>query len=768
MRSRHWTVACRHLSAGAALLAAVAASPHAQDRLALMPGADQFTRVQPLLQRAYVSGAAQNLQWSADGQSFTYAVAGSRYRFDMATMQPVAIPPPEAPRGRGGRQGAPPATAAATGRGGLEQAQDEMPVAPMSGCPRGGPARGRQVECVLSPDGTRKAFYRARNLWVANADGSGELQVTTDGSVDGRIKNGSGSWVYGEELDQTTAIWWSPDSRRVGYYRFDESRVADFFIAMNQTGLQTVVDREAYPKAGTSNPVADVFVFDVGTRRSARMDVRDGHPFSDAVVGHYVYNVRWSPDGAELLMNRTDRRQQVLELIACQPASGTCRVLVHDEWRSGWVENNPTMIWLADRQRFIWQSERNGWSNYYLYDNRGRLLNPITAHTGFEAGPIVKVDEARNVLFYMARDGDNYMKLQLHRVGLDGRGDVRLTDPAFHHSVGTCQNRRDPDDVDGANASASGPPAGCGISPDNAFVIDTFQTHDRAPATQLLRIDGAGAGPRTVPVSHTDLTALDALGARRAEQFTFLAADGRTTLHGQIQFPTSFDPSKRWPVLVSVYGGPASGSNLPTENFAAPSAMAEYGFLVVTLTSRAAPGMGRRMLDALYMKLGVVEVDDMAKGIETVAARPYVDRSRIGIYGTSYGGYTAALMILRYPDLVAAASASSPPTSWYQYDSIYTERYMWLPQENRAGYEAGNAMNFAKNLRGRLLLYYGTADNNVHPNNTMQLVKALQAAGRSFELQVGPDAGHSGVNTQRMMEFFIENLVMRPERARGA
>jgi dipeptidyl-peptidase-4 len=178
--------------------------------------------------------------------------------------------------------------------------------------------------------------------------------------------------------------------------------------------------------------------------------------------------------------------------------------------------------------------------------------------------------------------------------------------------------------------------------------------------------------------------------------------------------------------------------------------------------------MGRRVLDSVYLKLGITEVDDMAAGIKALQNRPYFDKDRVGIYGTSYGGYVSALMILKYPELVAAASASSPPTSWHHYDSIYTERYMWIPEENQAGYEGGNAMTLVKNLKGRLLLYYGTADNNVHPNNTMQLIRALQAAGKSFEVQVGPDQGHSGVNPQRMMEFFIENLVIRPERAFGA
>jgi len=246
--------------------------------------------------------------------------------------------------------------------------------------------------------------------------------------------------------------------------------------------------------------------------------------------------------------------------------------------------------------------------------------------------------------------------------------------------------------------------------------------------------------------------------------FSYKAADGKTTLYGTIAFPSNFDKSKKYATLVPVYGGPASGSNVPTENFAMPSANTEYGFLVVNLMSRAAPGMGRRTLDSIYMKLGQTEMDDMAEGIKALWARPYFDKTRVGIHGSSYGGYTSAMEILRHPEVFTAASAASPVTSWVHYDTIYTERYMWIPQENKEGYDAGSAMTYAKNLRGRLLIYYGTADNNVHPNNSMQLIKALQQAGKSFEVQVGPDAGHSNVNGQRMMEFFIENLNVRPER----
>jgi dipeptidyl-peptidase-4 len=344
------------------------------------------------------------------------------------------------------------------------------------------------------------------------------------------------------------------------------------------------------------------------------------------------------------------------------------------------------------------------------------------------------------------------MKLQLHRVGLDGAGDLRLTDPAFHHSVGSCMPR-----PPGARVGPGGPAAGsCGISPDSRYFVDVYQTHDVPPATRLVDTTGRVVAE----LAASDLTRCSQLGLRTAEMFTYQAADGTTTLHGLISFPSTFDPARRYPVLVSVYGGPASAGNTARETFVQPNPMAEYGFLIVNLDSRAAPGMGKRQLDSIYLKLGQVEIDDMAEGVKALWSRSYVDRHAVGIYGTSYGGYASLLALLRHPEVFRAASASSPPTAWYHYDSIYTERYMWIPEENKAGYEAGSAMTYAESLNGRLLIYYGTADNNVHPTNSMQLIAALQKAGKSFEVQVGPDAGHSSVRAERMMEFFIETLVL--------
>ena len=714
------------LACGALAVLAWDVSTSAQDRLKTMPGYAQYQKMSAQLGGA-VRLAAVSGTWSADSSGFDYVFDGKRYRFDVASRSAseTGAATDAAPAGRGGRGG---------GRGGT------------------GIERGRQAASADAPDGKLKAFYRDRNLWVSDVSGGNESAITSDGNDKDRIKYGTASWVYGEELAQTSAIWWSPDSRKVAYYRFDEKQVLDYNLQLDQTKIQSVNDVEAYPKAGAANPIVDLFVYDVATKKSTRVDVRVGKPFDDTVVGHYVYRVSWSPDGTELLFNRTNRRQNVLELAAANPDTGATRAIIREEWPTGWIENRPPMQFLKDNRRFIWESERNGFANLYLYDLSGKLITPLTAHTSFEVSGIVKVDEAAGVIFYTARDGDNHMKVQLHRVGIDGKGDLRLTDPAFHHIVGACTPGG------GGGRGGFGGPTACGISPDNKYFVDVYQTHDVPPATRVVD----ASGKVVAELAKSDLTKFDALGLKKAEMFTYKAADGKTTLHGLIQFPSTFDPSRKYPVLVPVYGGPASAGNTARETFVAPNATAEYGFLIVNLDSRAAPGMGKRTLDSIYLKLGQVEIDDMAEGVKSLASRPYVDRARVGIYGTSYGGYSSVMSILRYPDVYAAASASSPVTAWNHYDSIYTERYMWIPQENKAGYDAGSAMTYADKLKGRLMLYYGTADNNVHPSNMMQLIAALQQAGKSFEVQVGPDRGHSGINSDRMMEFFIENLVAKP------
>lgn len=677
-----------------------------QDALKAMPGYAEYHRLKQERTNAMKSGSV-TVTWREEGRALEYSRDGKRYLFDV-TARKLSLAPTNAP---------------AVARSNNVAAPGEAFKRPTR------PARGRQYTEAVSPDGKQKAFYRDHNLWLATLGSDEEIQITTEGNRANRLKFGNGTWVYGEELDQNTAIWWSSNSQKVAFYRFDETGIPDYYLTLGHTDLHTRLDVEPYPKAGQTNPVPDLVIYDIVSRTTVQVDVRDGKPFSNDVPGHYVYNVSWRPDSRELLFHRTNRRQNILELCAADPRTGRCRVILREEWPASWVENNPPKQFLKDGNRFIWTSERNGWKNLYLYDLTGKLLRPLTTHT-FEVGSVLRVDEKAGFVYYTARSGDNPLKLQLHRVGLDGKGDRRLTRPDYHHSVN--------------------------IAPDGRHFVDIAQTHSEAPFTTLRDSDGR----EIAELARSDLTGMQKLKMRPVELFEFTAADGNTRLFGLLHYPANFTPRKRYPLIVDVYAGPGSGG--ARETFGLPSILTEFGFLYASLDSRSASGRGKRFLDSVYQNLGVVEIDDQAAGVRHLSRRPYVDSRRVGIFGTSYGGTAAALCLMRYPELFHAACASSMVSDFRNYDTIYTERYLWLPQEATAAYDRVRVSTYLSNLQGRLMLFYGTADDNVHPANTLQLVQALQTAGKSFDLQVGPDQGHTSLNQERMMEFFIRNLVLEP------
>jgi dipeptidyl-peptidase 4 len=664
----------------------------AQDRLQKMPGYDQYNEVAPKIRSSIKMGALY-VDWSDDGSYFEYTQDGKRIQYDA-----------------------------------LNKKTREIGDAPQRTRRRwNGPARGRQYASAISPDSTLKAFTKDRNMWISNLDGSNIMAITNDGNEDSQLKYGIATWVYGEELSQNTAMWWSPDNKKIAFYRFKEKDAKKYYVLYDQTEIQDSVDIEAYPKVGAENLPVDIMIYNLETKKMIALDVRNGKPFSDDYVGTYIYNIEWSPDGSELLFHQTNRKQDVMEFAAGDPATGKVRVIIREEWLASYTRNSPEMRFLDDGKRFIWASERSGFNNYYLYDISGKLLNKLTDHP-FEVYNIEKVDEKAGFLYYMARSGDNHMKLQLHRVNLDGTKSIRLTDPTFNHSVS--------------------------IAPGGKYIVDISQTHDIPPFTNLLDQNGKVIAK----LAESDMSEFEELGLKKVEVFTFTSADGKTELHGMIHFPSNFDPNKKYPLLLSNYGGP--GTNAFRESFTFPNGLTEYGFLVVNIDGRNAGGRGKVFHDALYGNLGIVEMDDFAAGVKSLYDRPYFDKNRVGAYGTSYGGTTAATCLFRHPDVFHAACANSAVTDWRNYDNIYTERYMNLLENNQEGYDASNLMNYAENLKGRLMIFYGTSDNNVHPSNSLQLIQALQKAGKSFDVQIGPDRGHTGLDRDRMMEFFIENLVI--------
>lgn len=668
----------------------------AQDKLKKMPGYDQYQKMSSQL-RSSVKRISPNVVWSKDGKTFTYVEDNMVHTFDVQQKRVI-------------------------------KTEDYKPAqrTPYTGEPR--PQRGRQYASTNSPDEKLKAFTKDRNMYISNADGSNEIAITTDGNDDNQVKYGIATWVYGEELGQNTAMWWSPDSKKVAFYRFEEKDAKKYYVLYHQTKIQDSVEVEAYPKVGAKNLPVDLLVYDLETKKTVTLDTRDGKAFDDGAIGTYLYDIEWSPNGKELLFHSTNRKQDIMEFKAANPETGETRVVVREEWLPSFTVNSPEIYKLKDTQHFIWASERNGFKNYYLYNFNGKLVNKLTNHD-FEVSRIVEVDEAKKLVYYMAASGDNHMKMQLHRVKFDGTKDVRLTDPAYNHNVI--------------------------LSPTGKHFVDIAQTHNTPPFMNLV----SEKGKVISEILKTDLTTFKAIGFKTVERFQFTSADGETQLDGMIHFPSDFDPSKKYPLILSNYGGP--GVNAFTENFTLPNPVTEFGFLVVNIDGRNVGGRGKKMLDKLYGNLGIVEMDDFAAGIRSLYNRPYFDKTRVGVYGTSYGGTVAAMSLLRFPDVYHAAVANSSVTDWRNYDNIYTERYMNLLENNQKGYDASSLMNYANDLKGELMIFYGTNDNNVHPANSLQLIQALQKAGKSFEVQVGPDQGHTAVNFSRMMEFFIQHLIMK-------
>lgn len=666
----------------------------AQGKIKNMPGYDQFQTMSSQLYSS-VKRISPNIVWSKDGKTFTYLEDGMLHTFDVNKKKIIK--------------------------------SEAYTPTPRSQYRQNRPDRGRQYASVLSPDNKQKAFTKDRNMYISAPDGSNVVAITSEGNDENQIKYGIATWVYGEELGQNTAMWWSPDSKKVAFYRFEEKDAKKYYVLYNQTKIQDSLEIEAYPKVGAKNLPVDLLVYDLETKKTVTLDTRDGKPFNDGAIGTYLYDIEWSPDGKELLFHSTNRKQDIMEFKAADPITGKTRIVVKEEWLPSFTENSPEIYKLKDNTHFIWTSERNGFKNYYLYNFNGTLVNNLTNHD-FEVRRIVEVDESKKLLYYMAASGDNHMKMQLHRVNFDGKNDVRLTNPAYNHNVM--------------------------LSPTGKYFVDIAQTHNTPPFMNLV----SEKGKVIAEILKTDVSKFNELGFKTVERFQFTSADGETQLDGLIHFPSNFDPSKKYPLLLSNYGGP--GVNAFTETFTLPNPVTEFGFLVVNIDGRNVGGRGKKMLDKLYGNLGIVEMDDFAAGIKSLYDRPYFDKTKVGVYGTSYGGTVSAMSLLRFPDVYHAAVANSSVTDWRNYDNIYTERYMNLIENNKKGYEASNLMNYANDLKGELMIFYGTNDNNVHPANSLQLIQALQKAEKSFEVQVGPDKGHTAVNSSRMMEFFIQHLVL--------
>jgi len=590
-------------------------------------------------------------------------------------------------------------------------------------------ASGTSVERAIkdpkiSPDDRWVSFVRNHDLWVANVATSEERRVTLGGREE--LMNGELDWVYPEELDLRTAYWWSPDSSQIAYLQMDERPVTQYPLVnfLSYTGERETM---RYPKAGDANPVVRVGVVPVGGGNTRWMDL-------GVESNIYVARVGWLRDSKRLAIERLNRAQNKLELLFADVASGRAQVILTEEDKY-WINLHDDLYFLADGQRFLWSSERDGFRHLYLYDVNGKLLKQLT-RGAWEVSSLVGVDERLGTVYFLATE-QSPLERHLYRVSTDGAGMARVSRQEGTHSVD--------------------------LAPDAAHYLDTYSNAMRPRRQDVYRADGS----RQLVVNESRVAELDQYALQPVEFFLVPGADG-TPLHALMIKPSGFDASRKYPVLVNLYGGPhgqvvrkAWGGT----NFLWNQMMAQKGYIVFSVDNRGMAARGHAFETPIYHRMGEVELADQLAGVAYLKSLPYVDGARIGIWGWSYGGYMTCYALLNAADTFKAGFAGAPVTDWRQYDTIYTERYMGLPQENEKGYRQSSPVTHAVGLKGKLLIAHGTGDDNVHFANTMELIEQFIKAGRYADIQIYPRRGHGITDPaarvhlfRRVTQFFLDNL----------
>jgi dipeptidyl-peptidase-4 len=595
-----------------------------------------------------------------------------------------------------------------------------------------------ETDPKVSPRGRYVSFIRDQDLWVLELETGAERALTTDG--DGPVGNGVAEFIAQEEMDRATGYWWSPDERRIAYARVDEGPVAEverFEVLANR--VQVI--RQRFPAAGTANARVTLHVAGLDGGESRPLDLG---PDPDI----YLARVNWYPESDALLVQRQSRDQKRLDLLR-MPADGKAPRLLFSETSESWVELHDELTFLPSRRQFVWASQRSGHRHLYLYGYEGRFVRALTA------GPwdvdadgtmaLRAVDERRGLLYFMATE-KSPLERHLYAARFD-RGDPakprRLTQGDRWHEVV--------------------------ISPDLARFVAVSSDPATPPQVALHAISGsrlAWVAENALDASHP--YAPYAPRHVPPEFGTLPAADG-TTLHWQLHRPADFDPARRYPAIVMVYGGP--GAQMVQRRFGGrvglvAQLLAQRGYAVFALDNRGASGRGQAFAAALHGRLGSVEVEDQLRGVAQLRSLPWIDPGRIGVFGWSYGGYLSLLLMMRAPEVFAAGVSGAPVTDWRLYDTHYTERYLGHPAEASDAYEAAGVLPHAEGLAGRLLLMHGMADDNVLFTHSTLLIDRLTKLGKRFEvlpypgakhaLLRFPDTGRHGWNS--VLDFFDRNL----------
>jgi dipeptidyl-peptidase-4 len=589
-------------------------------------------------------------------------------------------------------------------------------------------SEGWQMFAKFSPDGRQVAFVRDNDIYVADLASSEEQRLTFDGSE--TIINGTTDWVYEEELDLRDAFRWSPDGSKLAYWRFDQSPIRTYWL-VDAMPLYPELNGVRYPKAGEANSTVSVGAVDLASGATTWFDIG-----SDEDI--YIARMEWAASSDEVVIQRLNRHQSQLDLLLGNANTGRTSLLF-SERDEAWLNANNDLHWIDDGQGFTWTSDRDGFSHVYLYDRSGRMVRQLT-RGNWDVTAFHGVHEAEDRIFFTAAS-ESPITRTVYSASLDGGDMTRLAGGRGTHSAR--------------------------FSPDFAFFTDTYSSIGKPPVTRLRRV-ADGSEVRVLEDNAELAGKLDGLDLREPEFFTVQADDG-SMLNAWIMKPRDFDPGKTYPLLLYVYGGP--GSQTVRDSWGGTrylwhQMLVRDGILVASVDNRGTGARGREFEKQVYLRLGQLETADQLAAIRQLGDLPYVDASRIGIWGWSYGGYMALMTSLLGGEHVAAAIAGAPVTSWELYDTIYTERFMRTPQENPEGYSIGAPLSHAEGLEGELLIIHGTADDNVHPQNTLKMIAELEQAGKQFDMRLYPGQRHGvrgrvlSVNLYEMMTRFLHRTML--------
>ncbi len=574
---------------------------------------------------------------------------------------------------------------------------------------------GKQRLATFSPNGNRIAFVRDNNLYIHNVLFGSEIRITKDGEWN-KIQNGTPDWVYEEEFEFNRAFEWSPDSEFLAYMKFNEGDVKMF--NMNKfEGLYPQIKENAlypenytykYPKAGEKNSTVEVFVYNIEDRITKRMDVGEEKD-------QYIPRIKWTQDPKMLSIYRLNRHQNKLELLLANARTGSSNIMYTQENKYYIEEGNfDYLTYLNDGKHFIYLDEKDGFNHLYLYDMAtGKSVQQIT-NGDWDVTDFLGFDEKNQVCYYQSAEVSP-MDRNVYSVKLNGTAKKLLTPEK------------------GTNNTV--------FSNGFKYYINYFSSVTQPNTVSLFNSKGKMI---RVLESNDELVAKLKEYQYLPKEFTMLpAADGMTMLNAWMIKPFNFDPSKKYPVVMTQYSGPNSQSVLNSWSFDWYQYLAQEGYVVVCVDPRGTGARGQMFRKCTYMQLGRLESDDQISAALSLAKESFIDENRIAIWGWSYGGFMSTLCLEKGSDVFAAAIAVAPVTNWRYYDSVYTERFMRTPQENAKGYDDNSPINHVDKLKGSLLLCHGTADDNVHIQNTYELTERLVQADKQFEMQVYTNRNHS-------------------------